>query len=179
MADSRDGEDEPAYVSRWKDATTGFDRVRSVSSSLEEPRTAGWIADEAYVSEPTTRNHLERLVDLGVIVTDESARGKTYYPDPVYTRLTAIQELVAENSEADLTQQATAIQADIESWKAAYDVESPRSLRASVTGDVSVEDAQQRLRTAADWESAQYQLSLLRDAIDHYETYTARPPASA
>ncbi|WP_423751503.1 winged helix-turn-helix domain-containing protein [Salinirarus marinus] len=179
MADSRDGEDEPAYISQWKDATTGFDRVRSVASSLEEPRTAGWIAGEAHVSEPTTRNHLERLVDLGVLVTDESARGKTYYPDPVYTRLTAIQELVAENSEADLTQQATAIQADIESWKAEYDVESPRSLRASVTEDVSVEDAQQRLRIAADWESAQYQLSLLRDAIDHYETYTARPPASA
>jgi hypothetical protein len=179
MADSRDGEDEPPHVSRWKDATTGFDRVRSVASSLEEPRTAGWIADEAHVSEPTTRNHLERLVNLGVLVTDESARGKTYYPDPVYTRLTAIQELVAENSEADLTQQATAIQADVESWKSAYDVESPRSLRASVTEDISVEDAQQRLRIAADWESARYQLSLLRDAIDHYEAYTSRPPASA
>ncbi len=177
MADSRE-DDEPAYVSRWKDATTGFDRVRSVASSLEGPRTAGWIADEAHVSEPTTRNHLERLVDLGVLVTDESARGKTYYPDPVYTRLTAIQELVAENSEADLTQQATAIQADIETWKTEYNVESPRSLRASVTDDVSVEDARQRLRIAADWESAQYQLSLLRDAIDHYETYTSRPPAS-
>jgi len=179
MTDSRDAEDEPAYVSRWKEATTGFDRVRSVASSLEEPRTAGWIADESHVSEPTTRNHLERLVDLGVLVTDESTRGKTYYPDPVYTRLTAIQELVAENSESDLTQQATAIQADIETWKAEYDPESPRSLRASVTDDISVEDAQQRLRIAADWESAQYQLSLLRDAIDHYETYTAHPPASA
>jgi len=179
MADSHDGEDEPAYVSQWKEATTGFDRVRSVASSLEEPRTAGWIAGEAHVSEPTARNHLERLVDLGVLVTNESTRGKTYYPDPIYTRLMAIQELVAENSEAELTQQATAIQADIESWKAEYDVESPRPLRASVTGDISVEDAQQRLHTAEDWESAQYQLSLLRDAIDHYETYTARPPASA
>ena len=179
MADSHDGEDRPAYVSQWKKATTGFDRVRSVASSLEEPRTAGWIADEAHVSEPTTRGHLERLVDLGVLVTDESGRGKTYYPDPVYTRLTAIQELVAENSETDLTEQATAIQADIETWKTEYDVESPRSLRASVTDDISVEDAQDRLRTAADWKSAQYQLSLLRDAIDHYETYTTRPPASA
>src|SRR6056297_3343451 len=144
MADSRDGEDEPAYVSRWKEATTGFDRVRSVASSVEEPRIAGWIADEAHVSEPTTRGHLERLVDLGVLVTDESARGRTYYPDPVYTRLTAIQELVAENAEGDLTQQATAIQADIEAWKTEYDIESPRSLRASVTEDVTVEEAQER-----------------------------------
>ncbi|MDL0124186.1 winged helix-turn-helix domain-containing protein [Halobacterium salinarum] len=179
MADSHDGDDQPAYVSRWKEATTGFDRVRSVASSLENPRTAGWIADEAHVSEPTARNHLDRLVDLGVLVTDESPQGKTYYPDPVYTRLTAIQELVAKNSEPTLSQQATAIHSDIATWKAEYDVESPRSLRASVTNEISVAEAQKRLRIAADWESAQYQLSLLRDAIDHYETYTARPPTSA
>ncbi|GGL41565.1 hypothetical protein GCM10009037_26410 [Halarchaeum grantii] len=178
MTDSSEEGDEPAYVSRWKAATTGFDRVQSVASSLEEPRTAGWIADEAYVSEPTTRDHLERLVDLGVLVVDDTGRGKTYYPDPVYTRLTAIQELVAENSETELTEQAIDIQADITAWTEDYDVETPRELRASVTDDVSLEEADERLRVAADWESARYQLSLLRDAIDHYDTYTGRPSAS-
>lgn len=178
MTGSGEQADEPGYVSRWKEATTGFDRVRSVASSLEEPRTAGWIADEAYVSEPTARDHLERLVDLGVLVVDETGRGKMYYPDPVYTRLTAIQELVAENSETELTEQATAIQADIEAWKTDYAVETPRALRASVTEDIAVAEAQERLQAAADWESARYQLSLLRDAIDHYDSYTARPSAS-
>jgi len=179
MTDSEEENEEPAYVSRWKAATTGFDRVRSVASSLEEPRTAGWIAAEAYVSEPTTRNHLNRLVDLGVLVTEERARGTTYYPDPVYTRINALQELVAENSEAELTTHATEIQADIAAWKEEYDVETPRALRASVAEEIDVEEAQERLDVAADWESAQYHLSLLRDAIDHYDTYTARPSASA
>ncbi|WP_435102496.1 DUF7342 family protein [Halarchaeum sp. P4] len=178
MADSREGKDEPAYVSRWKEATTGFDRVRSVASSLEEPRTAGWIAGEAYVSEPTARNHLERLVDLGVLVVDETGQGKTYYPDPVYTRLTAIQELVAENSETALSEQAAEIQADIAAWQDEYDVETPRELRASVTDEIALTEAKVRLEAASNWESARYQLSLLRDAIDHYDTYTARPSAS-
>ena len=180
MGDSQpNAGDDPDYVASWKEHTTGFDRVRSVASSLEAPQTAAWIASEAYVSEPTTRDHLSRLVDLGVLMTDDTAKGRTYYPDPVYTRLTALQELVNTNTETELTEQATTIQQDIAAWKDQYDVESPRELRASVTEDISVEEAQERIRIAADWDSARYHLSLLRDAIDHYDTYTARPSASA
>ncbi len=170
----------PQYAQTWKEHTTAFDRVRSVASSLAEPRTAAWIADEAYVSEPTTRDHLSRLVDLGVLVTDETSAGKTYYPDPVYTRLTALREFVNENTEAELAEQAAAVQRDIQTWKERFDVESPAELRASVADDDrSPDDAQERLRIADDWDSATYQLSLLKDALEHYATYTARPSTSA
>jgi hypothetical protein len=180
MGDSQpNAGDDPDYVATWKAHTTGFDRVRSVASSLEAPQTAAWIATEAHVSEPTARDHLSRLVDLGVLMTDDTAKGRTYYPDPVYTRLTALQELVNTNTETELTEQATTIQQDIAAWKDQYGVESPRALRASVTEDISAEEAQERIRIAADWDSAQYHLSLLRDAIDHYDTYTSRPSASA
>lgn len=174
-----DSTDDPSYVTTWKEHTTGFDRVRSVASTLEEPKTASWIAEEAHVSEPTTRDHLSRLVDLGVLTTEDTSKGRTYYPDPIYTRLTALQELVSNNTETELTEQAASIQEDIAAWKDRYDVESPRELRRSVTGDIAAEDARERLRIASDWDSAQYHLSLLQDALDHYDTYTARPSASA
>ncbi|WP_231187174.1 ArsR family transcriptional regulator [Haladaptatus sp. DYF46] len=177
-----DGENdpEPAYVERWKEHTTGFDRVRSVAFGLQEPRTAGWIAGEAYVSEPTTRDHLTRLVDLGILVTDETSGGRTYYPDPIYSRLTALRELVNENTAAELAEQAATVQRDIEEWQQEYGVSDPSGLRATVAGEeLSADEAQTRLRRADDWMSAKYHLSLLRDAIDHYDTYTARPSASA
>jgi hypothetical protein len=177
-----DGENnqEPASVERWKEHTTGFDRVRSVAFALQEPRTAGWIADEAYVSEPTTRDHLARLVDLGILVTNDTSGGRTYYPDPIYSRLTALRELVDANTAAELAEQATEIQRDIEAWKDEYGVSDSSSLRATVAGeDLSADEARTRLRRADDWASAKYHLSLLRDAIDHYDTYTARPSASA
>lgn len=180
MGDSEpNATDEPRYVATWKEHTTGFDRVRSVASSLAEPRTASWIATEAHVSEPTTRDHLSRLVDLGVLTTEDTSNGRTYYPDPVYTRLTALQELVSNNTETELAEQAASIQEDIAAWKDRFDVGSPQELRTSVTEEIPAEDARERLRIASDWDSAQYQLSLLRDAIEHYETYTARPSASA
>lgn len=177
----RDDEgDEPQSVQSWTEHTTGFDRIRSVASSLMKPRTAGWIADEAHVSEPTARSHLARLVDLGVLVSNDTAGGRTYYPDPVYTRLTAIQELVASNTEAELAEQAASVQRDVERWKDRFDVETPRELRASIAAlDTAGEDAQERLDEAADWESARYHLSLLRDAIDHYDSYTSGRSASA
>ncbi|WP_227379105.1 DUF7342 family protein [Haladaptatus halobius] len=177
-----DGENsqEPASVERWKEHTTGFDRVRSVAFALQEPRTAGWIADEAYVSEPTTRDHLARLVDLGILVTNDTSGGRTYYPDPIYSRLTALRELVDANTAAELAEQAAEIQRDIEAWKDEYGVSDSSSLRATVAGeDLSADEARTRLRRADDWASAKYHLSLLRDAIDHYDTYTARPSASA
>lgn len=171
---------EPAYVQRWKEHTTGFDRVQSVVFALQEPRTAGWIADEAHVSEPTTRDHLSRLVDLGILITDDTSRGQTYYPDPIYSRLTALRDLVTENTEVELAEQAAEIQRDIEEWKQEYGEDIPSDLRVTVANEnLSAQEAHDRLNVAADWESANYYLSLLRDAIDHYDTYTARPPASA
>lgn len=171
---------EPAYIQRWKAHTTGFDRVRSVAFAAQEPRTAGWVATEAHVSEPTTRDHLTRLVDLGILVADDTSRGRTYYPDPIYSRLTALRDIVTENTEVELAEQAAEIQRDIENWKRKYRADSPSDLRVAVTNeDLSAEEIRDYLRVAADWESALYHLSLLRDAIDHYDTYTARPSASA
>lgn len=182
MADEQVDEDEdgqPRYVQSWTENTTGFDRVRSVSSAIQRPRTAGWIAAEAHVSEPTARNHLSRLVDLGVLTTDTTDRGKTYYPDPIYTRLIALQELVASNTETELAEQATRVRQEIEDWKDRFDVETPHRLRASIADDATpAEEAQERLRAAADWEMAAYHLTLLRDAIDHYDSYTSRQTAS-
>lgn len=73
-------------IERWIDQTSAFDRVRSVAFSLQNPQTAGQIADSAHVSEKTSRNHLTRLVEMDAVF-ERADKGPTmYYPDPAYMR---------------------------------------------------------------------------------------------
>lgn len=77
--------------------------------TLSEPQSAPWIAEQAAVSANTARNHLQRLADLGVIsVTDDSGT-RHYYPDPLYTRLRDIRELLEETTKQELSEQAAAL----------------------------------------------------------------------
>lgn len=88
MAGSRPG------VDTWKQNTTAFDRIRSVSSTLSQPQSVQYIADEAAVPENIARKHLERLAGLCVLMkTDDSGTTK-YEPDPLHTRMKAVRELL-------------------------------------------------------------------------------------
>jgi predicted HTH transcriptional regulator len=71
---------EGGHRDAWVEETTGVDRVISVALTLEQPRTADWIADEAEVSTTTARDHLSRLVELRVLTAVER-RGATTYTD--------------------------------------------------------------------------------------------------
>jgi len=61
----------PPGTDRWIEETSAFDRVRSVAFALQQPRTAGQVADSAHVSEKTARGHLRRLVEMDVLLADE------------------------------------------------------------------------------------------------------------
>lgn len=62
-------------VETWKEHTSAFDRVRSVAETVSQPQSAATIADEALVAENTARKHLERLVDIHVLLqTDRGGR---------------------------------------------------------------------------------------------------------
>lgn len=163
----------------WKEHTSAFDRVRSVALSLSEPRSAGWIGDEALVAENTARRHLERLADLHVLTTDSTASAVTYYPDPVYVRTRSLRELVTEHDRDGLTELAVELKTDIESWQDEYDVVSPDDLRrTAAASDISAEAARERRRTASDWELATYRLALIEDALARYDEYADTRPAT-
>lgn len=157
----------------WVEHTSAFDRVKDVALMLSEPRTAAWIAEEATVSENTARNHLGRLADLGVLSTTSTPEGTGYYPDPIYTRSQDLRELVQSHSEENLAERAVELQAELNDFQEEFGVESPTALRASAAeDDIDADTARNRLSAASDWEYARFRLSLIRDALKHYDTYT-------
>jgi DNA-binding transcriptional ArsR family regulator len=167
---------EPGWVRTWKEHASAFDRVKSVTMTLTEPRPASWIAEEAAVSPNTARDHLRRLIDLGVVTATEGDGTRHYYPDPLYTRLRDVRELLDETTKRELSERAVELKDDIAAWKSEYDAGSPDALRErAAADDVSAERAYELTRTASDWELARYRLSLVQDAIENYDTWTSDP----
>jgi len=171
---SKDPSDEnPEWVGTWKKHASAFDRVKSVTMTLSEPQPASWIAEEAAVSPNTARDHLRRLIDLGVVTASERAGTRHYYPDPLYTRLRDVRELLEDTTKQELSEQAAALKDDIAAWVAEYETDSPDVLRErAAADDVSAEQAYEFARAASDWELARYRLSLVQDAITNYDTWT-------
>ena len=168
--------DEADWVGTWKEHASAFDRVKSVTMTLSEPRPASWIATEAAVAPNTARDHLRRLVDLGVVTATENDGTRHYYPDPLYTRLRDVRELLQESTKRELSEQAAELKDDIAAWKAEYGAESPETLRERAADiDVSAEQAHELVAVASDWELARYRLSLVQDAIENYDTWSADP----
>lgn len=169
-------DDEPEWVGTWKKHASAFDRVKSVTMTLSEPQSAPWIAEEAAVSPNTARDHLHRLIDVGVVTVTENDGTRRYYPDPLYTRLRDVRELLRGTTKQELSEQAADLKNDIAAWETEYDVHSPDVLRERATADdVSAEQAYEFVRIASDWELARYRLSLVQDAIENYDTWTSDP----
>ena len=174
MNDSNSG------IDRWIEETSAFDRVRAVAFSLQQPRSAGQIAESAHVSEKTARGHLRRLVEMDVLLEDAEDGPTTYYPDPGYMRYREVRTLARENDRDELTELVATLKSDIERWQDEYDVETADELRVSVAdADVSETAVYERQKIAEDWEYTEYRLGLIRDALAQYDRLTARPPATA
>ena len=165
---------------RWVEETSAFDRVRSVAFALQQPRTAGQIAESAHVSEKTARDHLRRLVEMDVMLEGTGEGPTTYYPDPAYMRYREVRTLAREHDCDELTDIVATLKRDIEEWRDEFDVETPDELRASVAdADVSEEAVYERQKIAEDWEYTEHRLGLIKDALDEYDRLTTRPPATA
>jgi predicted ArsR family transcriptional regulator len=177
---SRENSDEErGGVQTWKKHTSAFDRVQSVTMTLTEPRPAPWIAEEAAVSPNTARNHLARLVDLGVATATEDGGTRHYYPDPLYTRLRDVRDLIQKLTKQTLSERAAELKSDIAAWEAEYDADSPDALRErAAVEDTAAEQAHELIQAASDWELARYRLSLVEDAIENYDTWSSDPSST-
>ncbi|WP_205742927.1 winged helix-turn-helix domain-containing protein [Halalkalirubrum salinum] len=176
MSPEETSNDEPEWIATWKEHASAFDRVKSVTMTLSEPRSASWIAEEAVVAPNTARGHLRRLMDLGVVMETEQEGTRHYYPDPLYTRLRDVRELLEDTTKRELSEQATALKEDIAQWKAEYNADSPDALRErAAVDDVPADQAYELTRAASDWELARYRLSIVQDAIKNYDTWTSDP----
>lgn len=163
----------------WTNHQSAFDRVRAVAVTVSEPRSAAWIADQAHVAENTARDHLQRLVEMNVL---QSVRGETatqYRPDPIYTRLQALRDILDGRDRDDLLALRGDLQEQVEAWQAEYDAESPRDLREQAAHAETAAETRAMRRTANDWDIVAYRLRLVEDAIEHYARYTGNSPAPA
>lgn len=166
-----------AGVDRWKATDSAFDRVRSVAVTLTQLRSADWIADQAAVAGNTARNHLERLVEMNVL-EEVSHKGVTRYrPDPLYTRMRALRDLLDERDRDDLVNLRAELQEQVETWQNEYDVNSPDGLREQAASTETSDLTRELRRTSNDWEIVRYRLELVEEAIDRYSEYSRTPPA--
>lgn len=173
MAESSPG------IEAWKEHTSAFDRVQSIASTVSQPRPASYIAEEAHVAENTARNHLERLVDLTVLLKSEQNGTTQYSPDPLHTRMQTLRELLEQHDRDGLIELKADLQSQIAEWRDEHGVESPAELR-SRAAESDTAPQTRKIRTAAsDWKLAEYRLSILEDAIENYTTYSQDFRASA
>lgn len=171
--------DQSPGVEAWKEHTTAFDRVQSVATTVSEPRPVSYIAAEAHVAENTARDHLERLVNLNVLLKTELDDGALYSPDPLHTRIQTLRDLLEEHDRDGLIDLKIELQSTIEDWETDYSVDSPDELRTRAAETDTASQTRNLKKTASDWELALYRLSVLEDAIENYATYTKDFRASA
>lgn len=164
-------------VDAWTAAESAFDRVRSVAVTLTQPRSADWIAEHAEVAGNTARSHLRRLVEMNVLEAVSDRGATRYRPDPLYTRMRALRDVLDGRDRDDLVELRADLLAQIEAWQAEYDVDSPAAVRAKAGRTETAERTRVLRRTANDWEIVRYRLGLVEEAIDRYVEYTGTAPA--
>jgi len=98
----RDGMTDDTGVDAWIEATTPLERVRAISQTLTEPRSATWIADRSCVSEDTARSHLDQLVDTGVLVEQDCDPVSKYSPNHSHIRAQSVEELLDKHNRTEL-----------------------------------------------------------------------------
>lgn len=166
-------------VEAWKEHTTAFDRVQSVATTVSKPQQASYIAAEAHVAENTARDHLERLVNLNVLLKTERDNGALYSPDPLHTRMQTLRDLLEEHDHEGLVKLKIELQSQIETWETDYNAASPDELRTRSAETDTASQTRELKETARNWELALYRLSVLEDAIENYAIYTTDVQASA
>lgn len=163
--------DESPGGEAWTEQTSAFDRVRSVATTLSQPRPVPYIANEAKVAETTARTHLERLVDIGILLKSYDEGVTCYSPDPLYARMQTIRNLLRENDRNALARHESELQDRIETWRDNYEVESLDELRERAASTDSAAETRDIVQTVKDWGLVAHRLGIIDEAIENYPRY--------
>jgi hypothetical protein len=153
-------------VESWTESMTARERVETIATTLSEPRTANWIADQADVKWDTAKKHLDDLADSGILLVTEDG---AYVPDPTRAYFDRLRELILTNDREALRAELEAIAERIEDWKTTYDVESPDALEATLAEDLPAEDVADRRRALRRWENSLRSRETIRTALQLYD----------
>ncbi|CQH55749.1 HTH domain protein [Halobacterium hubeiense] len=153
-------------VESWTESMTARERVETIATTLSEPRTANWIADQADVKWDTAKKHLDNLAESGVLLVTED---DTYVPDPTRAYFDHLRELILTNDRAELRGELEAIADRIEDWKTTYKVDSPEDLEATLGDDRSADEIRERRQTLRRWENSLRSRDTIQTALQLYD----------
>lgn len=156
----------------WTDDLSTRERVREIATTLTQPRSVEWVREQAQVSSwQTTKDELEMLVEFGQVHAIEGDDGNTKYaPNYQLRYFNEIMELINNNTREELREEIASIQAEIDEWKAAFDVKSRDELESSLTDDeLDSEAIQERNRILRQWERYEDNKRLLKHALELYD----------
>lgn len=156
-------------VESWTDSMTARERVETIATTMTEPRSPNWVAQQAEVEWDTAKKHLENLSESGLILCTE---GDKYVPDPTRAYFDHLRDLILEHSKTELREELTAIADRIDEWKERYDVDSPDGLERSLATDLSGDDARERQRVLRKWENSLESRDRIRRALELYDDIT-------
>lgn len=159
-------------IESWTEDLSTRERVREVATTLTRPRSVEWVREQAGVSSWQTANdELRMLVEFGQLHAVEGDDGNTKYA-PNYQRryFTEVTELINEHTRAELREEIAAIQAEIDDWKAEFEVDSRDDLESTLTDPELTSDAiRDRNGVLRRWERHEDDKRLLRHALELYE----------
>ena len=152
-------------VDSWTDSMTARQRVETIATTLSEPRTANWIADQADVKWDTAKKHLDNLTESGVLLATED---NTYTPDPTRAYFDHLRELILTNEREELRGELEAIADRIDNWKTTYDVDTPAELESTLADDLSTDEIKERRQVLRRWESSHRSRQTIKSALQLY-----------
>ena len=156
----------------WTDDLSTRERVREIATTLTQPRSVEWVREEAQVSSwQTTKDELEMLVEFGQVHAIEGDDGNTKYaPNYQLRYFNEVTELINNQTREELREEIASVQAEIDEWKAEFDVESRDELESSLTDDdLDSEAIQERNRILRQWERYDDNKRLLKHALELYD----------
>ncbi|WP_254863774.1 DUF7342 family protein [Halovivax gelatinilyticus] len=157
-------------MDEWTEVTTARERVETIATTLSQPRTANWVAEQAEVKWDTAKKYLDELVDGGeLLVTDSGA----YVPDPTRAYFDQLRELILTNDRESLRGELEAIAERIEGWKEEYSVESRSQLEQTLAEDLGPAEIRDRRRVLRRWETSVRTRDRITGALAIYDDVAA------
>lgn len=113
----------------------------------------------------TTRNHLDSLVEIAVVLEHDTGDQHFYSPDPLHTRFKTIRTLLDAHDRGELIEIRDELQAQIDAWRDECGVESPEALRGHGDAGDPPRDTDHLHGTVNEWELVEHRLSIVTEAI--------------
>lgn len=159
-------------------AASGFDNISAAERILaavprQEPMTVGEIASQARCSRERALSILQTLESFDQILVEDSASNPLVIRNPSISWANRLmQTVVASDSREELLDKRVKLEAEIETLKDEYGVDSLEEFRSSETnpnpGDGEWGGSEQHWEGAS-WEQCQNHIALLDAALENYE----------